>query len=264
MARYFIIIILFLFSCEAIEDPVRNNPLDPENPDYLGPQIDYISISDGEIINSDYVNITWEGSEIVSEYLYSLDDTIGGLEWKNFNTVGYSNLSEWDHVFKIQVRSEFGDTSETSIINFEVNAIQGPALMLYPQDLYIQYPGTATFEVIADDVENLAGVEFTLYCNSNLINITNIREGSAISTVEESFFFYEEVSSTQTHVIIAVMGENNPSISGSRLVLAEVTIESQGYFVDAPINLWYGKFRDPFNNEIEINETLSLTIHFGD
>ena len=264
MNRYFIIIILFLFSCEAIEDPVRNNPYDPENPDYQSPQIEYISISDGEIINSEYVTIMWEGSEIVSEYLYSLDDTIGGLEWKNFNSVGYNFLSEWDHIFKIQARSENGDTSETSIINFEVNAIQGPALMLYPQDLYIQYPGTATFEVIADDVENLAGVQFTLNFNSNIINITDIREGSAFSTVEESFFFYEVASNTQTHVIIAAMGENNPSISGSRLVLAEVTIESQGDFVNAPINLWYEKFRDPFNNEIEINETLGLTIHFGD
>ena len=72
--KYILFSVLFLIlSCEDVV-PVKDNPLDPEGGDYEVPLVAFISdITDGDIITSEVLTLSWEGNEHVTEFRYKLD-----------------------------------------------------------------------------------------------------------------------------------------------------------------------------------------------
>jgi hypothetical protein len=68
-----------LISCEKVEKPVYDNPIDPLNEDFVLPQATITnSFSQGSVLNQTTLIFTWDGVSSNSSYSYKLkgyDDT---------------------------------------------------------------------------------------------------------------------------------------------------------------------------------------------
>ena len=65
---------LLLLSCEVGEDFEPVNPIDPANPDYIAPEIAFISSpNEGQIVNKAEYTFTWQGNRDGMLYRYAFD-----------------------------------------------------------------------------------------------------------------------------------------------------------------------------------------------
>ena len=60
-------------------------------------------------------------------------------------------------IFTVQSRYPTGDTSEVVQLNFNVDAVSGPSLMLFPRKHQAFSGETITFKVMAEEVIELSG-----------------------------------------------------------------------------------------------------------
>jgi len=244
------------FTCDEIES-LQDNPLDPSNPDYTPPTIAMVSgATDGETIETSTAIFSWYGNENVTEYRWNFDNG-SWTEWVNQTMVAFTNLDEGTYIFSVQGRYDTGDTSSVLTINFEVDAVQGPALMFYPR---VQFPAigqnNVTFQILAEEVENLTAAEFSIIYNNSLVEIASITQGAMFGGSGQSIFHTDYDNSQGTlSVLMGMLGGNNPSVSGTG-VLAEVTL---GILSGGSSNLSFTwiEFKDPQNNVITVNESVN-------
>lgn len=65
---------MFLFACGDLE---LDNPLDPENPDYVEPETTILTgPAEGDTVHNSSVTFTWEGNEQTIEYSYSINNSL--------------------------------------------------------------------------------------------------------------------------------------------------------------------------------------------
>ena len=257
---YPILLLIFVaFNCNEIE-LLQDNPLDPDNPDYTAPTIVLISgPTDGETIETSSLTFSWQGNELVTEDRWIFDNG-SWADWISQTTVTLDYLDEGDHNFSVQGRYLSGDTSSVITINFEVDAVQGPALIFYPR---IQFPSigqNVTFQIMAEEVENLTAAEFLITFNNSLVTIVSITQGTMFLGNGESLFHtvYDNDQGTLS-VLMAVLGGSSPSVSGTG-VLAEVSLSIQS---GGSSNLSFDGtevMKDPQNNFIIINTTVSALV----
>ena len=121
---------------------------------------------EGFVIDEDEVLFQFESRDTwgTTEFSHKMD----GGEWSPWGeetTVRYQHLEESSlvgpHVFEVRVRADAG-TSEPQQRVFEVDAVQGPALLLSPK-----VPGAArgeemTVDVVAEEIEGLLAMRLVL------------------------------------------------------------------------------------------------------
>jgi len=65
--------VLLLFACESGEEFTPENPLDPNNPDYVAPEVTILSPTEGAVIEESSIIFSWMGNETDMLYRYRLD-----------------------------------------------------------------------------------------------------------------------------------------------------------------------------------------------
>jgi plastocyanin len=245
---------LFFVTCEKLE-PEADNPLDPDNPDYDPPEV-LISEgpAEGEIVDTSAVTFQWTGNELVTSYRYRFDSEVWS-DWTSNTSASYYYLDEGDYSFSVQSQYETGDTSVVLNVSFVVDAVTGPALMFYPRRHEAQVGETVTFQILAEEVSNLAAAEFSISYDPDEIEITAIYEGSIFTDLGNVFFLVDNGSEGEATISTAVWGESSPSAEGTGVLAAlEVKAKVTGSLVVS----FDGSevFRDPDNNDVSINETV--------
>ena len=255
MKRFFYIALSAILFWTCGEEFQPDNPLDPETPDYESPTVIFVaSISDGDTLETETVTFGWTGNELVTAYRYKLDSDVWSA-WSADTTATFDYLDEGDHNVSIQSSYLSGDTSSVASVSFVVDAVTGPALMFYPRRHLASVGETVTFQILAEEVEDLTAAEFTISFDTTDLEIISITQGSMFSGSGESIFHAENGSGTLS-ILTAILGGENPSVSGTGdLVTVELSVlqvgETELTFDGSEV------FRDPDNNDVLINETVA-------
>jgi len=222
MLRVFTLLIVgLIWTCSPHDElEVPSNPLDPNNPIYVGPSIETVSgPSEGEVITNTSVTFTWEGNETAVEFSYSFDGS-GWSEWSQSYSMSMEYLDEGNHSFQVKARSINADVQLVpTSIDFIVNAVSGPSAIVYP---YLQHasPGdTLEFEIRAEEVTNLFAVELEIFIDYQYIELIEVLDGDIIDEWGgEVLQIQDQTDSTASLSIVAVEGESI-SFSGTTSIL---------------------------------------------
>lgn len=238
------------------EEFVPDNPLDPENPEYIPPIVTITSGPvQGEVVNTSAITFTWEGNETAMLFRYKFDDK-NWSGWLSIMIQTFDYLNEGDHQFRVKSKYPTGDTSSLVEVTFVVDAVNGPALMFYPIRHITTQGSVVTFKILAEEVVNLTATEITIDFDPSALQVTSVTQGTMFKEISESLFF-EDVNNQQGTISIssAVWGGDKPSVNGTGdLAILEFRVIQKG----TTTLLFDGSevFRDPANNSIYILETV--------
>ena len=246
--------VLLLFACESGEEFTPENPLDPDNPDYVAPEVTILSPTEDDVIEESSIIFSWMGNETDMLYRYRLDSVWS--DWDLSETITIDYIDEGVHGFAVQSNYSTGDTSAVESIAFTVDAVEGPALMFYPRMQVASQGSSVQFQILAEEVYNVAGAEFTILFDPTELQINSAAAGTAFGDYGEVIFISDiDNSSGSLTISTAVWGENSPSFSGtSDIALIDVQVIKQGNLTISFDGLEIMK--DPSNNDITINDTV--------
>ena len=247
--------VLLLFACEPGEEFIPDNPLDPDNPDYVPPEVTILSPAEDDVIEESSIIFSWMGNETDMLYRFRLDSVWS--DWDLSETITIDYIDEGVHGFAVQSSYITGDTSTIESISFTVDAVEGPALMFYPRRQIASQGSSVQFQIIAEEVYNVAGAEFTISFDPTELQINSAVAGTAFGDYGEVIFI-ADIDNTNGSVTIstAVWGQNYPSISGtSDIAILDVQIIKQG---DHQLEFDGTElFRAPNNDDITVNATVN-------
>jgi len=253
-------LLCFLVGCGPSPNTEYDNQYDPDSSSYIPPEaIITQGPENNSAVKESDVLFAWKGNDDKIEYNYKLDenDWSGWTRQMNFNC---KYLDEGKHIFSVKGRY-LGRTSEgpTSIRNFIVDAVKGPALMMKPRYVKVSSDKDSNFVVqfIAEDVNDLMLAHIVLtYDQAMLIVVGNAESGDLLSSKGGTVFFKSKISSGKV-VIDTGVGVSNPSgISGSGSI-AKLTFK---VLKSGNTLLKIGgdsKIRDSANNDIMLSEVVN-------
>ena len=221
IARLFLFLLFTLFlSCT--EEFVPENALDPDNPDYVPPIISIVSgPTEGQTLLTSSVVVEFSGNEESMLFRTRLDSSYWS-GWISSQSVTLDYLDEGDHIFSLQGRYTTGDTSDVISIGFAVDAVGGPAFLFYPRRRTAATGQIVTFQILLEEVYNLAGAEFVLDYNPSKMVIEDVRQGDLFNTIGTPIFFSEINLGTGNLIITsAVWGGDDLGFTGTG-VIAEI------------------------------------------
>jgi hypothetical protein len=251
---YLFIAILFI-SCGADEfDP--NNPIDPDNPDYIPPVVSIVSgVVLDQVVTTSSISVNYSGNESSMLFRSKLDSN-DWSGWVSSTNVTIDHLDEGDHEFLLQGKYTTGDTSEVIWVPFAVDAVQGPSLLFFPRKSIQSVGDLVTLKVFAEEVFELAGTGFTLEYNPARIRIDAVRSGDIFIGSGTPIFLnqVDEVNGT-IDISTAIWDGSGSTFSGTGIVMEiDVVLLSGG---DAQIEFDGTEvFRNKNNTEIIINESV--------
>ena len=134
-------------------------------------------------------------------------------------------------------------------VNFEVDAIEGPSIRVFPLLSESSVGDTVTVDIYFEEVSSVALCEFELQYNSLTSNFVSAHSGDLLNQFSgETIFINEEISNDLIKVDLAVAVGDSPGISNTGSVAKlKFVMLSAG---DNNMIIQNSIFRD--NNNIEI------------
>jgi hypothetical protein len=250
------ILLLFIFFLSCADDFVPDNPVDPENPDYIPPIVSIVSgLTENEVLTVERFTINFSGNELSMLFRTKIDSS-NWTGWFSSTSQTVDFIDEGSHNFYVQGRYTTGDTSNIVWIPFEVDAVQGPALMFLPRRHIVSIGEKINFKIKAEEVYNLAGAEFHLSYDPALLSVESVISGDVFSASGSPIFLYEDKPESGLLTITsATWGQGISSYTGTA-VIADIEFEVQSV---GEIDIFFDGtevFRDLENETIIINETI--------
>jgi hypothetical protein len=220
--------LILVLGCSSHEElPPPDNPFDPGNPDYVSPEAEITSgPSEGEIIGNTSVTLVWEGNESATEYRYRFD-FLGWSEWDETTSTTFEYLDEGTHNFELMARSVNGEEQSIStLLDFGVDAVAGPAILIYP---YMQSasPGdTVDFQIFAEEVSDLFAVECQIQFDDEILELIEVIDGDLLTEWGGTALSIQEVSeSIVDFSVVAVEGSNTTFEGTTSIFLLRLRIK---------------------------------------
>ena len=240
-------------------DPVRDNPLDPGNPDFIPPKTTVLSgPGESSTVTTADVRFTWTGNQPTSEFSYRLDDA-DWSDWSRNISASYTFLDEASYTFEVKSRYPTGQEEEQpEARNFTVDAVKGPAFTFYKRHSFPKAGGSFSVDVIAEEVTDLFAASVEVLFDPNLLEVTGItaydNDGDFFKSNGGDVvpFFEFDNQSGSVWIDIGVAAGDPVGVTGSG-ALANIQFRalrsgnSPLRFVSNP------QMRDPENNSITIN-----------
>ena len=247
---HIVISILLLVACEEIE----YNPLDIVNPDYIPPETTIITGINASIVNISTMIISFEGNDDVVEYSYLVDST-SWSDWTTETSVTMDYLDEGEHYFSVKGRySNLVEDESPASISFIVDAVQGPALRIFPLLTETQVNNTFTLSVYIEDIESLVFGELSINISSSLELIASDR-GIMMGENESSSILLFINEQNQIQYTFAVNYANTEGARGSGELL-KLTFKAPSFTGSTNIDFsnLNVKLLDYNGNEIIVND----------
>lgn len=250
-----LLFLIFLLSCD--QNPVFDNPYDEENnPNYIPPETiitsEYI---DSAILDTSGVTIAWEGNELVIEYCYKLDDNAWS-EWSTTTSVDLEYLDEGQHSFRVKGRYEsLAEDDTPAEVDFEVDAVQGPGLRVYP--LLTETSINSYFDVYlyAEEVEGVVFAEIQMSYDPAIVVFSGHEAGDMLGNPSDNSILIVEDDLGVLDITLATNFTDQGGVSGTGALvkLTFTTANAQGSTELAVSGS--SAFLDFGNNDIVINDT---------
>jgi hypothetical protein len=204
---------------EELEPP--DNPLDPNNPVYTSPSAEIISgPTEGEIVETTSISITWEGNESATEYRYNFDSNEWS-EWTSITSQTYDYLDEGDHSFEIQARSVNGDEqTDSHILGFSVDAVAGPSAIVYPYKQTANPGDTIVYKIMAEEVTNVFANECKISFDTDYLELIDVIEGDILGAWGGSPLLVEMISDSSVSISMVAAEGSSISFSGTSSLIA--------------------------------------------
>ena len=254
MNKFLLIILSLTLSCS--DEFVAENPIDPNNPDYIPPIVSFVSgPGPGETIYAENTVITFSGNESSMLYRSQLDSS-GWSGWISSQSITLDYLDEGDHIFYLQGQYTTGDTSYVISVPFIVDAVSGPSLMFYPRKTVASQGETIQLKLIAEEVYSLAGLEASIEYDPGKLTILEVASGEIFTETGDPIFFFEDKKEIGVLTLTsAVWGDTEPAFTGTQVIaILDIRVDQVG---NLAINFSGNEvFRDQNNIEIQISESV--------
>ena len=133
-----------------------------ERPPIPDPGISIIQPSFYTTFDTSSVTFIWEANEDANEFSYSLDNIVWS-DWFEATTLTLHYLDEGEHIIWINARfSDLYESDNSLEVTFEVDAIQGPSLRLFPLLRKANIGVMDTVYVFVEEVENVMATELEI------------------------------------------------------------------------------------------------------
>lgn len=230
---------------EEPEDPVFDNPIDPDSPDHVAPQTSITGgPADGSTVTSSSVTFSWSGNSGATLFQIRITGGVYGIDWTPWSGMFANEWSPWTsdtsvtldfldeltYTFEVSAgypsNASGGDPDEWDTTpesrSFTVNAVTGPALRLSPRVTAVSQNGTFDLDIIAEDVTDLAMLNMRIVWNTADIQYSSVWEigtflGSNGGDVLNLGTTGEEGTGAW-ELAIGVAGGSPPGISGTGVI----------------------------------------------
>ena len=216
-----LLIVGLMWSCSPHDElEIPSNPLDPDNPVYTTPNATIIGgPGEGEVIVATSATFTWQGNETAIEYSY-MHDNADWSDWSQHYSTTLDYLDEGVHTFEVKARSINGVVQQIPhALGFTVDAISGPAAIVYP---YLQKanPGdTLVYQIIAEEVSDLFAVEVNISIDDEYLELIDVIDGELLGEWGGEVLRIQEVSGSNVSLsVVAVEGESNSFAGTTSLI----------------------------------------------
>ena len=134
-SRIFSLLPILFIACEELDIDL-DNPFEADPSEQIP---DIISLV--QSVNGSTASFNWEGNKFAFFYSFRLEALsyedpagmyINWSDWSSDTLVTLEDLDEGQYIFQVKSRFDEIEQSEPTTINFEVDAIPGPALRIYP------------------------------------------------------------------------------------------------------------------------------------
>ena len=244
--------LLLIFSCDEVE----YNPYDIDNnPDYIPPETNIIEgPSEGETLDVTAIVVRWEGNEMIIDFSYKLDSN-DWSEWEDVTSVTLEYLDEGTHSFSVKGRYTESIEDETpASVSFTVDAVQGPALRIYPMLTEVTSGETFSVDLLAEEVSSLTFGEVKLSYDPSFVTFDLVENiGFLVGNDDDIIFISEHINENQINISFALT--QGQSLEGTgELCSFTFSAISSGDFPLMILGPDSTKFRDSDNNNIPIND----------
>jgi len=213
------------------------------------------------LFESSSVSLNWVGNDYAQSFSYRLEplsysDTVrtytNWTEWDTTTVVNFENLDDGFYDFYIRGRFTSDIIEDPIILTFEVDAVSGTALRVYPLYQQVKRGESCDFYIYVEDVVDLAAMELNLTYNSNLLTFNTLTQGASLSNAS---IFLEETSNaggigTINFIALIEQFTGTGSLAKVTVTANQITQTSQeGTVTINPTS----SFKDSNNNTIVIN-----------
>jgi len=220
---------MIFFGCETLPEKPNYLSYDPNNPNYVDPEVKILFPSDDEVISADFINIEWEGNAPDLIFQYRLNSQAYSSPTSE-KSVYFSNLVNRMHYFLVYGKYPTGKSSSAHRISFLIWNYSGPGLSLYPDEIQNPKIWAAYLQLIIVDTTPINSIYVKILFNPADIKATGVQYYSE----EEAFLLKNggrlvndfEIDTTMGHVSLTseVLEGNPPDVSGSGRV-AEISFK---------------------------------------
>ena len=253
------------------EDTSLDNPLDPENPNFIPPNTKITSHTPADsVLNTHVVTFTWKGSCPIKDedpcttydldYRYWLDDGDTSKYDSTITSVSYELLSDTLHLFQVQMRyPSLQEENKPAAHAFRVDDVKGPGLMFYPRRIDVQQGEENEFHILAEEVQGLAGAKVVIKYDSTALEVIDVVRPDTLEFLAKGgnvlFFLPPENERVPGEVVLSVAAAGAEPFSvkgtGTLAVLKFSALKSgraEFQFLESSL------FRTEDNDPITINE----------
>ena len=270
---WFFIIPLFIIigsTCTKYDDPDLVNPFDTTGTEFVAPAITFTTdFTDGAVIDTHSVTLSWQGNETAYEYSWVLDYNMWS-DWSEDTTVSFELLDDGNYTFMVKSRTKTGFEAETfQWISFQIDDVQGPAMVFYPRNMHYNIPGDTLYMFVKFvEVERLAGVSIVIPMSTNNYTITDydIYDGNNSffgANAEEVLVIVNENNAENLLEISMGRVSNTSFIVSGSYAIAQITIIINEDNSDSQFMLHFDKsciFMNELGEEIQIIEFVDCQI----
>jgi len=220
------VIFILSWRCEIITDPGFENPYDSTATEHIPPQTTIIAgPEDNEVINNHTVTFQWTGNETAKAYFYSLDNQACD-DWTSDTTATFELLDEGEHLFSVVSKTPAGEIEDNPPLRqFQIDAVQGPALRFFPRKVRVATNETFIVEVVVEEVTDLMGLYVELPLNPDGLELIDreiylgtsdflSKESQNILTVD-----VEDLTNNLLKITLGRVSDINAGVSGTGKII---------------------------------------------
>jgi len=217
MRRFHLFTLVFIFLTACTQDFSPENPLDPENPNYLSPIVTITNgPADGDTLGTTTAVFQFEGNQTAMLYRTKLN-LYPWSEWKSNQSVTFEYLDEGNHQFSLQTKYTTGDTSAVLSIHFTVDALPENSIWLSPGEIKLVDNNPFQISVRLDEwslpfMMGSVAIEF----NPAIVRF-DLAEAGSLATNGLPFLLWNADSENQSvmHIDFSMLDNNGGIIDGS-------------------------------------------------
>ena len=229
-----------------------------ERPPIPDPGISIIQPSFYTTFDTSSVTFIWEANEDANEFSYSLDNIVWS-DWFEATTLTLHYLDEGEHIIWINARfSDLYESDNSLEVTFEVDAIQGPSLRLFPLLRKANIGVMDTVYVFVEDVENVMATELEIAYDPGSLDPDSIRVigDSLFTDFGTKAIMIQEHDRAQGlfHLNLGVADEEGISGSGAVILIEFLPVIPDTFSFDISGE---ATFRDSNNVNINILKQVS-------